>query len=220
MTARRALTAATPFGVAAAALLDALTAAFGHAVKTVDLLPSVLTKAELQRIATSAPGVYVAFGAAQRTELPELVLTGGWTVSLVATHAGAAVGRLTGDALGIGLFEMAAVAAATLDGMVIDGCGTVEITGIENVHDAEALAALGIAVYAITLRIPMPINGVIPTALLPKLPGGGAGPGGTAGTGAFTTLHTDFDLPPVPSTRQVLDDAEADAVGNLKLEGS
>jgi len=209
----------TPFAAVVGTVLPALRAAFGPSVRAVELMPAVVTAAELNRLATSAPGVYLSFGAGPRDQRPELTLLGGWTVSLIASHAGAAAGRLTGDALGLGLFEMAAVAAVTLEGLRVPRCGSIEVRGIE-VIEAAQLLTLGVAVWAITVQVPMSFGEVIPKELIPRLPGGGTGPAGTLGTGSFKTLHTDFDLPPVPPGRPVLDDADADAVGQLQLPGA
>ena len=163
------------------AIICRLRAAFDGRLREVDHKPAKFDADELLRILSMAPAIYVAFLGWQRsTRLPGSVNTT-FGAYLVAANASGERARRRGDEATIGAYEMAVLAAATLDRWVPAGAaGPIEVQSCENLY-ATAFEKNGITVYGLVCDVPVQIQDdwSTPTSL-----------------DDFITFHGDQDIPP------------------------
>lgn len=166
------------------AIIARLTAAFAARVREVDHKPAKLDAEELNRILTMAPAAYVAMLGWQRQDRPDNTIALSFGIYLIASNASGERARRRGDAATIGAYEMAIIAAASLERWVPTGAaGPIEVRSCENLFGA-AFEKAGRTVYGLVLELPARLQDVlnVPGDPLP---------------GDFITFHGDWDIPPI-----------------------
>ena len=189
------------------AIICRLREVFDGRLREVDHKPAKFDADELLRILSMAPAIYVAFLGWQRSaRLPGSVNTT-FGAYLVAANASGERARRRGDQATIGAYEMAALAAATLDRFVPEGAaGPIEVQSCENLY-ATAFEKAGITVYGLVCDVPVQIQDdwSTPTSL-----------------DDFITFHGDQDIPPFgnvakPPPAPTTGASRADAVVRVTL---
>jgi len=163
------------------AIICRLREAFDSRLKEVDHKPAKFDADELLRVLSNAPAIYVAFLGFQRTERPPGSVRATYGAYMVAANASGERARRRGDEATIGAYEMAVLAAATLERWVPEGAaGPIEVQSCENLY-ATAFEKAGRTVYGLVCDVPVQIQDdwSQPTTL-----------------DNFITFHADQDIPP------------------------
>jgi len=163
------------------AIICRLKEAFDGRLKEVDHKPAKFDAEELLRVLSNAPAIYVAFLGFQRTERPPGSVRATYGAYMVAANASGERARRRGDEATIGAYEMAVLAAATLERWVPEGAaGPIEVQSCENLY-ATAFEKAGRTVYGLVCDVPVQIQDDwdVPTTL-----------------DHFITFHADQDIPP------------------------
>lgn len=193
------------------AIIARLTVAYGGRVREVDHKPAKLDVDELVRILTEAPGAYVSFLGWQRLEQPRGCATFTWGVYLVAANASGERARRRGDQATIGAYEMAVVAAGTLEGLVPDGAtGPIMVRSCENLF-AAAFEKAGRTVYGLVLEVPAQLQDGY------GVPGGDGSMPDTPDLADFVILNAQWDVPPIGNVAAPLPAPNPDAEDRVIL---
>jgi phage gp37-like protein len=175
------------------AIIAQLQVAFANRVREVDHKPAKFDAEELLRILSQAPAIYVAFLGFQRTERPPGSVRATYGAYMVAANASGERARRRGDPATIGAYEMAVLAAATLERWVPPGAaGPVEVQSCENLY-ASAFEKAGRTVYGLVCDVPMQIQDAWG---VPQIDAGDATGAPPSFLDNFITFHADQDIPP------------------------
>lgn len=175
------------------AIIAQLQVAFANRVREVDHKPAKFDAEELLRILSQAPAIYVAFLGFQRTERPPGSVRATYGAYMVAANASGERARRRGDPATIGAYEMAVLAAATLERWVPPGAaGPVEVQSCENLY-AAAFEKAGRTVYGLVCDVPMQIQDAWG---VPQIDAGDATGAPPVTLDNFITFHADQDIPP------------------------
>jgi phage gp37-like protein len=201
------------------AIIAQLQAAFANRVREVDHKPAKFDAEELLRILSQAPAIYVAFLGFQRTERPPGSVRATYGAYMVAANASGERARRRGDPATIGAYEMAVLAAATLERWVPPGAaGPVEVQSCENLY-ASAFEKAGRTVYGLVCDVPMQIQDAWG---VPQIDAGDATGAPPVTLDNFITFHADQDIPPfgnvaTPPPAPTSGASRADAVVRVTL---
>lgn len=163
------------------ALIDKIKTALGSHVKGVESLPGDWDDEMLKRLLRYVPGVYVAFAGGPRlgaAGAAEATIDGKWLVYLSTGHASGEAARRRGDGQQVGAYELIAILAPLLDGLTVSDVGSFSLIDVSNLYTG-SIDRQGVAIYALTLSIPMTFS---------------LAPGGTLTP--FETFHAQYDVPP------------------------
>lgn len=186
------------------AMIAAVKAALGATVKTVESLPAGFDAAELQRRRRVAPAVYIAFlgGSGLRETTPAIDAT--FAAFAMTEGAGDESARRRGGAVTIGAYEIMEAVAAKLDGLVVDGVGSLVLDDVANLF-SDKLDAEGLSLYSASFKIPLAFQRAAPSAL-----------------GSFQKFDAQYDIPPLSGYSGPLPApaADVDAEDDVILPGA
>lgn len=163
------------------ALIDTIKASLGTKVRGVESLPGDWDDEMLKRMLGFVPGVFVAFTGGPRTGsagAAEATIDGKWLVYICTGHASGQASRRRGDAQQVGAYELIEQLAPLLDSLKVPNVGSFSLLDVSNLYTG-SIDRQGIAIYAMTLSIPMTFS-VAPDGAL----------------ASFETFHAQYDVPP------------------------
>ena len=163
------------------ALINKIKAALGTKVQGVESLPGDWDDEMLKRMLRYVPGVYVAFPGGPRlgaAGAAEATIDGKWLVYICTGHASGEAARRRGDSLQAGAYELIEVLAPLLDGFTVPNVGAFSVADVSNLYTG-SIDKQGIAIYAMTLSIPMTFSQPVDDTLAP-----------------FETFAAQYDVPP------------------------
>lgn len=138
------------------ALIAVAEQVLGHTVRQIESVPGGWTMETLQRALQFAPGVYTTFQGAVAGTAPNY-LNARFTVYCVTKGADEQT-RRRGNARVIGAYDMVALLAPALGGLLVTDVGTLVLRGVDNLF-RDAMFELGGTVYGIQLELPnMPFD--------------------------------------------------------------
>jgi len=175
------------------AIICRLREVFDNRLREVDHKPAKFDADELLRVLSNAPAIYVAFLGFQRTERPPGSVKATYGAYMVAANASGERARRRGDEATIGAYEMAVLAAATLERWVPEGAaGPIEVQSCENLY-ASAFEKAGRTVYGLVCDVPVQIQDAWG---VPQMDAGDATGAPPVTLDNFITFHADQDIPP------------------------
>lgn len=127
----------------------------GQTVRAIESLPGRWDQDMLRRALRMVPGVYVGFlGGKADEDRMEPEIAARYNVYAVTGHASGELARRRGDPVAIGAYEILERVIPGLHNLTIDGIGTMELRGIENIYSGK-LDNQGVAVYGAAFEIPL-----------------------------------------------------------------
>lgn len=149
------------------ALIARIATVLGNKVKTVESLPGDWDDDMLKRLLRQVPGVFVAFagGGAKSVGANSPDIDAQWIVYVATGHASGEAARRRGDALQVGAYELIQLVVPALHLHTIAGEGTLMLARVENLYTG-MVDRQGVAIYAMTFQMPMPISMDLDLAVL------------------------------------------------------
>ena len=139
-------------------LVEELRRILGSHIASIESGPGDWSESYLARVLQSAPAVRVVFTGASARSGADLTIDSWWRVYIVTGWSGGGQrGRRRGQVGQIGAYRALELAAPLLHNVLIPDAGRVRVTGIDNLWTGE-LDRAGVAVYAVTLTLPLTLE--------------------------------------------------------------